>query len=101
MTDTKKTYNLAALSREQRKSLLVSLWANAGCSQLNILIDVIAPAMRIADDKLEEAIDTYVDYFYCRPIKVDFTSIAATGFLYDRDAGLGQFDKIYRSVINN
>lgn len=46
------------------------------------------------DDLAKEAVKRYIDYFQGRAIKCDLSEDTVDPRLYDRDAGVGQFQKV-------
>ena len=78
------TFNISLTAPQ----VLSPLWESTEPLGLGKLQQHITPTLDDCDKKLKES--KYVDYFYGRPIKTDFSTFPKlSSFLYDRDAGKG------------
>lgn len=99
-TKNKKTGTMN-VSYLQPAQLLLKLWQNTKMHQATTGFFMMGgcktPTLQDAEDQLK--MNKYVDYFFHRPIKVNFRDMSnVDSYLYDRDAGQGKFAEVVNSM---
>ena len=81
-----------------RAQALVALWNSTNALGYGVLHSHHSPSVAEAEEFLEQH-DGYVDYFYGKPIKTDFSTFPTLGSgMYDRDAGSGMMQKVANNI---
>lgn len=74
-----------------KAELLLELWHNSRANGMSPLFGTRAPSLEECRKALEN--DSYVDYFFGRVIKTDFSGDETEDWLFDRDNGDGAFQQ--------
>ena len=74
-----------------KAELLLELWHNSRANGMSPLFGTRAPSLEECRKALEN--DPYVDYFFGRVIKTDFSGDETEDWLFDRDNGDGAFQQ--------